>query len=118
MTRVLLDSNILIGVLNGSIDWSASSSSDQTFVSTISVMEIFAFSGMSEQEKKTIDSLLRNVIMTPVSYSIAKRAGELARTRRVGKADLLIAATALELGLPLMTRNVKDFKKIPGLRLV
>jgi len=116
--RVLLDSNILIGVLNGLIDWDSSSASDLTFVSTMSVMEVFAFSGLSEQEKKTIDLMLGNVILTPVSYSIAKRAGELARTRRIGKADLLIAATALELGLPLMTRNVKDFKKIPGLKLI
>jgi predicted nucleic acid-binding protein len=30
-------------------------------------------------------------------------------------ADALIAATALELGLTLYTRNVRDFQMIPGL---
>jgi len=118
MTRVILDSNILIGVLNGAIDWSIPSSFDQQFVSTVSVMELFAFSGMSHQEEETIKRLLGTVIIIPVSFSIAEHAGRLLRTRKIGKADLLIAATALELGLPLMTRNVKDFKKIPGLKLI
>ena len=31
--------------------------------------------------------------------------------------DALIAATALEHGLTLMTRNVRDFAQIPGLML-
>lgn len=32
--------------------------------------------------------------------------------------DALIAATALELGLPLSTANLKDFQYIPDLQLV
>ena len=32
--------------------------------------------------------------------------------------DALIAATALVLGLPLFTRNISDFKYIPGIELV
>jgi predicted nucleic acid-binding protein len=31
---------------------------------------------------------------------------------------LLIAAAAIEHGLPLMTRNAKDFRNIPELKLV
>jgi len=31
--------------------------------------------------------------------------------------DAIIAATALHLGMPLMTRNVKDFQKVPDLDL-
>jgi predicted nucleic acid-binding protein len=118
MTRVVLDSNILIGVLNGTIDWSIPTSFEQQFISTISIMELFAFSGISHHEEETIKHLMETMITVPVSFSIAEQAGRLSRTRRVGKADLLIAATALELGLPLMTRNVKDFKKIPGLKFV
>ena len=41
----------------------------------------------------------------------------LRRTFGMGAADALIAATALEHGLQLTTRNVRDFKKIPGLHL-
>jgi toxin FitB len=32
--------------------------------------------------------------------------------------DAIIAATALEHGVPLVTRNVDDFKHIPGLQVI
>jgi len=41
----------------------------------------------------------------------------LRRTFGMGAADALVAATALEHRLQLTTRNVRNFKKIPGLRL-
>jgi tRNA(fMet)-specific endonuclease VapC len=36
----------------------------------------------------------------------------------VGAHDLLIAATALSLGVPVATRDVRSFPRIPGLALV
>lgn len=33
----------------------------------------------------------------------------------IGPHDLWIAASALELGLPLLTRNTAEFKRVPGL---
>ena len=53
----------------------------------------------------------------PVDRTIAERGGVLRRTFGMAAADALIAATALEYGLQLTTRNVRDFAKIPGLRL-
>jgi tRNA(fMet)-specific endonuclease VapC len=34
---------------------------------------------------------------------------------RIATMDLRIAATALSRGLTLLTRNVQDFRKVPGL---
>jgi len=46
-------------------------------------------------------------------YSAVASSG---RKERVARAiDLLIAATALSLGLPLYTRNAKDFRSLDGL---
>ena len=36
----------------------------------------------------------------------------------MGTADAIIAATALEYGLPLVTRNADDFKHIAALELM
>ena len=36
---------------------------------------------------------------------------------RLDMPDSLIAATAIELNLPLFTYNIKDFRYIPGLQL-
>ena len=37
--------------------------------------------------------------------------------RRIGRGDLLIAATTLARKATLVTRNLKDFRKVPGLRV-
>lgn len=52
-----------------------------------------------------------------VSRLIAERAGEVRRETGVRLPDALIAATAIEEGLALVTRNRKDFARIRGLRL-
>jgi tRNA(fMet)-specific endonuclease VapC len=37
--------------------------------------------------------------------------------RKIGRADLLIACIALANGATFATRNVRDFKLVPGLRV-
>ena len=41
-----------------------------------------------------------------------------AKGELVGDADTLIAATALTLGVPVATGNVKHFERFPGLRIL
>jgi predicted nucleic acid-binding protein len=53
----------------------------------------------------------------PLDSKIAERGGELKRDVKVATPDALIAATALAHDLPLMTRNVRHFERVPGLTL-
>ena len=53
----------------------------------------------------------------PVGRDIAERAGRVRRETGMRIPDALIAATALEHGLSLVTRNSKDFEPIRGLRI-
>jgi hypothetical protein len=52
-----------------------------------------------------------------IDRAIAERAGRVAREFGVRLPDALVAATALEHGLGLVTRNRKHFDSIRGLRL-
>ena len=114
---VLLDSNYVIGVLNGTISVNELPPY-QHAVSTVTIMELYALAGMSTNEERRIDEAIRELAIVPVTIPIAKRAGMLARTRKRGKADFIIAATALELNIALLTKNTRDFKHIPNLRLL
>jgi predicted nucleic acid-binding protein len=114
---VLLDSNYVIGILNGTISINELSLYRHA-VSVVTIMELYALAGMSAGEEKRIDEAIQNISVIPIDASIAKQAGILARTRKRGKPDLLIAATALVLHIPLLTRNIRDFKNIPNLKLL
>ena len=52
-----------------------------------------------------------------VDRDVAERAGRVAREFGLRLPDAIIAATALEHGLQLSSRNTKDFDRVRGLRL-
>lgn len=52
-----------------------------------------------------------------VERSVAERAGRIRREWGVRLPDAVIAATAIEHKLSLVTRNRSDFERIRGLRL-
>ncbi len=74
-------------------------------------------------ERQRVRDLCRNL---PVAYPderfpvvYARLLASLAATRqRVATMDLLIATAALVDGAPLVTRNARDFSRIPGLDVV
>jgi len=55
--------------------------------------------------------------IVPITAEIARKAGELVRDYGLSLPDALIAAIALLRDAILVTRNVRDFQRIPNLRL-
>ena len=62
--------------------------------------------------------MFAQLIMQPVSETILHRAAGLRRVRKIKLGDAIIAATALETGSELVTRNEQDFRGIHGLRVI
>lgn len=112
MARLLLDSDLLVDHLRGQRRIVAGS--DELHVSTVSRAELFSGRGTEERH---VRRLLEPMTSVPVDDAIAERAGRLRRGTRRRLPDALIAATALEHRLTLVTRNVRDFEGIRGLRL-
>jgi predicted nucleic acid-binding protein len=76
-----------------------------------------------DRRKAFTDELCRDMIVHPVSLSIAQLAGRIegeqaARGVSIPIDDLIIGATALDLGFDVATLNVKHFCVIPGLTVV
>lgn len=115
--RLLLDTTVLIDALRGRPSelfeaTRASSSPSELMTSVISVAEVYA--GMRRGEESRTEALVEELICLPVSKEISIRAGELVRVwarkgRTLELPDMLVAATALEHDLTLMTHNQKDF---------
>jgi predicted nucleic acid-binding protein len=115
--RLLLDSTILIDVLRGDdeslrlLDEAASAGHELT-VSAMNLGEVYG--GMRRGEEAFTHEFLQRMICFPVTSSIAERAGRIKndaarKGKTVGLADMIIAVTALEYGLAVVTDNRKDF---------
>jgi len=87
------------------------------YVSAISEIELFGFSRLTNEEAIQIDGILRTVSLIPLDSRIARLAAALRKNYGLKIADSAIAATALFTGSALLTRNVKDFKRVPELKL-
>jgi len=85
------------------------------YVSVITEAELFSYSRLNETEIDQIDNLLRTVSIISLDSRLARLSGMIRRMYGVKLYDSVIAATALSTGSTLLTRNVKDFKKIAGL---
>ena len=85
------------------------------YISAITEIELFGFSKLSDHEVEQIEAILRTVAIIPVDSRIARTAGFIRRSYHINIADCTIAATALFTGTTLLTRNIRDFRKIPNL---
>ncbi len=112
VARILVDTDVLIDHLRGHRRLMASR--DQVHVSTVTRAELFSGRGV---EERRIRRLLQPMIELPVDAAIAERAGRLRRDSARRLPDALIAATALEHKLTLVTRNTRDFEGIRALRV-
>jgi predicted nucleic acid-binding protein len=112
VTRILLDSDVLVDHLRGRRRIVVGS--DELHVSAITRAELF--SGKATEERR-VRRLLEPMTNLPVDTAVAERAGRIRRGSKRRLPDTLIAATSLEHRLTLVTRNVRDFEGIRGLRV-
>lgn len=87
------------------------------YISAIREVELFSFPKLTDREAEQIEAMIATLAVIPVDSRIAATAGRLRRSYRVNIADSIIAATALFTGTTLLTRNIRDFRRIPGLSL-
>lgn len=85
------------------------------YISAITEIELFGFPKLSDHEVEQIEAILRTVAIIPVDSHIARTDGFIRRNHHVNIADSTIAATALFTGTILLTRNIRDFRRIPNL---
>ena len=120
--RWILDSNVWIeGVAGvpssttallkaGAIDWCGFSS--------ISRLEVFGFPKLTPEDEQRFRRLLAQFHEVPVSTEIIDAAILLRRQIRIKTPDAIVAATALVEKADLVTHNLSDFQKVPGLSVI
>jgi predicted nucleic acid-binding protein len=118
----VFDTNILIYHLNDALSESAFERMLDLLVagaaiSVITRMEILGTPKAVTQFEQT-RTLLDCFTEQPLTEAIVQRVIALRQQHRIKLPDAIIAATALQLDAPLVTRNTGDFINLPGLRLI
>ena len=103
----------------GVVAWIGNQRQEDCFLSVVSIGEIergiarkrSTDAAFATQLAEWLDQLLRlyGDRLLPVDVGVARRWGLLSAEIGHDSADLLIAATALERGLTVVTRNLRDF---------
>ena len=128
MSRYLIDTDWIIDVLNDqvtAIDHLTNLAPEGLAVSLISYGELWEgarFARDPERALNGVATFLRGKELLTLSVEIMRRFGDLRGALRrtgqpLGDFDLLIAATAIQHDLVLVTRNVQHFRRIPGLQI-
>lgn len=117
--RVLVDTDILIDYFNtGRFVRLLDDPQARVYYSVVTKKELLAKEGLRAAEREAIGAALRQFRVIPVTRGIAARYWALrARYPSLEREDTLIAATALDKRLPLMTRNWRHFRPVEGLVL-
>jgi len=119
---ILCDSNVVIDCINNrqkAID-DLQLIKGNIAISIITEYEIIA-GAIDKMMQKRFEKLLSNYINISLDHDISFLGISLYKkyklSHNLDMPDSLIAATAIELDLPLFTYNKKDFRYIPGIRL-
>lgn len=111
MADVLVDTDVFVDHLRGAAAIKAGK--HRLHYSVITRAELFAGNTATD----LVSQLLGPFREIPVDRSIAERAGRIVREFGIRLPDAVIAATALDHGHTLATRNRRHFDSVRGLRL-
>ena len=116
---MLLDSNIIIySFLPEFQNLQAFMNNREICCSAISCVETLGYHKLSKDEKHYLQRLFNTVLILPVTNVIISTAVEIRQQRKMSLGDSIIASTALEHHQTLVTRNVKDFDCVEGLKVL
>ena len=117
---MLLDSNIIIysAVPEYISLLSPYTSNEQNAASLLTKVEVLGFHRLQSEDKERFQRVFSSLSLIPIDVDTIEQAIELRSQKKMSLGDAVIAATAVQRELPLVTRNTKDFDWIDDLELV
>jgi predicted nucleic acid-binding protein len=117
----VIDSNAVIDYLSGQIPASGmlfmnAIINDTPIISIMTQIEVLGFNNPPDIEA-LLNQFIEYSLVIPLSDDIVKTTIEIRKKNKIKTPDAIIAATAIVLDYPLITRNISDFKKI-GVKIV
>ena len=119
----VIDTNILIyhlaGVLTDQAEVTLADALESgSYISIITRIELLGWRKHSPDSLKAAEALLQSVSEIPLHEEIIRLCISFRQNYPIKLPDAIIAATARYAKVPLMTRNMPDFERVPELKMV
>jgi predicted nucleic acid-binding protein len=119
----LLDTNTIIDYLKGSLPAGgmlmvSNVADTDPAMSVISKIELLGFRTPAQNEEALAEAFVEGSMIFNLTEDIINQTIILRKLHSIKLPDAIIAATALVNNLTIITRNISDFDKIPGLKYV
>lgn len=111
MNNILLDTNVLIHLLNGHVGIRELVEDCTWYISFITEMELQLKHDISPEDRGRVLSILEDCRIVEMNHEIKQLAIQLAQRHRLKLADSIILATARHTGMVLITADL-EFNKV------
>ena len=116
---MLLDTNIVIYACKPEgHELATLTSHPKAAVASVIWIESLGYKSIQPDEEQAIRGVLTQIMTYPLDEEVIQRSIQLRQQKSMKLGDAIIAATALEYGVPLVTVNEGDFKHITGLQVI
>jgi len=119
----IIDTNILIyhlaGILTDQAEAVLADALESgSYISIITRIELLGWRKHSPESLKAAEALLQSVSEIPLHEEIIRLCISFRQNYPIKLPDAIIAATARHIKVPLMTRNMADFERVPELKML
>ena len=128
---LMVDTNVLISFEKSgkSIDFSSWESSEKVYISVVIVSELLMGVHRADTEERRqrrsafVEAVISGLGVLDFTVAAARRHAEICaelakKGQMIGAHDLIIAATARSHDLAVLTDNIQEFSRVPGLRVI
>ena len=119
----LIDTNVAIYYFGLALSKESEKFMDQILVESYSIsvinrIELLGFKSLNGKESDALSSFISNSSIFDLEEDIILKTIQIRKNYNIKLPDAIIAATCLVNKCSLITSNIKDFDKIPGLHLI
>ena len=126
---LVIDTSVIIATEKGKIDFTKWQEYKEAYISSITVTELLVGVDRADTEARRIkrsafvEHIISSIAILPFDFEEARIYAKVLHnlfTEKVtiGTHDMIIGATAIANGYPVLTVNPKDFKRIKGLSVL
>jgi predicted nucleic acid-binding protein len=112
--RYLIDTNVIIDNFGNKLPAKASAfvNSFNLVLSAVTKVEVLGWLNATKEQLKPLYAFMETASVLFIDEVVIEKTIAIRQTKKIGLGDAIIAATALEHEMTLVTHNLADFKNI------